>query len=58
MEDARLKYKAKKRKLKEDLELSKEQVLKLQRTNMERDLYKGMADENFKLKARVGELEA
>ena len=53
-----MKSKAKKRKLKEELELSKEQVLKLQRANMERDLYKNMADENLKLKARVGELEA
>lgn len=30
----------------------------MQRANMERDLYKSMADESLKLKERVGELEA
>jgi hypothetical protein len=30
----------------------------MQRANMERELYKAMADESLKLKERVGELEA
>ena len=52
------KYKTKKKHLKDELELQKEQVLNLQRANLERDVYKSLGDENQKLKAKVSELDS
>ncbi len=44
--------------LKEELELTKEQVLKLQKASLERDVYKSLGDENLRLKGKIADLEA
>lgn len=51
-------YKRQKAQLKEELEVQKEQVLRLQQGNIERDLYKSQVEEFPKVKARLQEVEA